>query len=122
MHALPSDAGQDTIDVLHDQGKHVVCYISIGSYEDWREDAGDFPDDAVGNTMDGWAGEKWLDITNEVLTLFKLDCNRNVVKCKRRSRTGIVASWRSSRLLAFRAYSKQQPQNLPTLVIPVVRA
>lgn len=45
----------------------MVCYISIGSVENWRDDADDFPAEAIGNDYDGWEGEKWLDINNEVI-------------------------------------------------------
>jgi hypothetical protein len=40
----------------------VVCYFSAGSWEDWRPDAADFPASVKGNDLDGWDGEKWLDI------------------------------------------------------------
>ncbi|OPG14423.1 endo alpha-1,4 polygalactosaminidase [Microbispora sp. GKU 823] len=43
-------------------GRTVVCYISAGSYEDWRPDAGSFPASVLGKALDGWAGERWLDI------------------------------------------------------------
>ena len=56
------DAPQATIDLLHSQGRKVVCYYSAGSWEDWRPDAGDFPTDVLGNDLEGWLGEKWLDI------------------------------------------------------------
>ena len=35
---------------------------SAGSWEDWRSDASDFPDDVKGNGLSGWPGEKWLDV------------------------------------------------------------
>ncbi|MEV5753507.1 endo alpha-1,4 polygalactosaminidase [Actinoallomurus sp. NPDC052308] len=43
-------------------GRKVVCYISAGTYEDWRSDAGDFPSSVLGNNLDDWPGERWLDI------------------------------------------------------------
>jgi hypothetical protein len=46
---------------LHEFGRHVVCYISAGSWENWRPDAGDFPDSVKGKD-NGWPGERWLDI------------------------------------------------------------
>lgn len=58
------DAGQTVIDELHGKGKGVVCYISIGTMEDWREDKNEFPAEAIGGGVDGWAGEKWLDVNN----------------------------------------------------------
>lgn len=58
------DTPQETIDALHAQGRRVICYFSAGSYENWRDDAVDFPEEALGNDLSGWPGEKWLDIRN----------------------------------------------------------
>ena len=33
------DTAQDTIDALHAAGGYVICYVSAGSFEDWRPDA-----------------------------------------------------------------------------------
>lgn len=49
---------------LHHQGKKVIAYVSVGSIEDWRPDAGDFPAEIIGNDYPGWEGEKFLDIRN----------------------------------------------------------
>ena len=56
------DVPESKIDTLHDDGRHVVCYLSAGSWERWRPDAGDFPDQVLGRKLDGWPGERWLDI------------------------------------------------------------
>ncbi len=58
------DAPQAKIDALHAAGKKVICYFSAGSYEDWRIDKGSFPAAAIGNPLDGWEGEAWLDTRN----------------------------------------------------------
>lgn len=50
------------ISSLHAQGRNVICYISVGSWEDWRPDAADFPSEVIGNDYEGWPGENWLDI------------------------------------------------------------
>ena len=52
----------NTVQVLKDQGRAVICYISVGSWEDWRPDAGHFPDEVIGKAYAGWPGERWLDI------------------------------------------------------------
>jgi hypothetical protein len=57
------DVPQATIDELHGDGRIVICYFSAGSWENWRDDAGDFPTSVIGNPLDGWPGEKWLDIS-----------------------------------------------------------
>lgn len=50
------------IEQLHSDGRVVICYFSAGSWEDWRDDAGDFPSDAIGDTLEGWEDERWLDV------------------------------------------------------------
>jgi hypothetical protein len=47
---------------LHARGRKVICYISVGSWEDWRPDKDQFPPEILGNDYDGWPGERWLDI------------------------------------------------------------
>ena len=56
------DTDIEKISELKERGIFVMCYFSAGSHEDWRPDAGDFPPDTLGNTMQGWEGETWLDI------------------------------------------------------------
>lgn len=41
-----------------------IGYFSAGSYENWRSDERDFPSSVKGNNLDGWPGEKWLDISD----------------------------------------------------------
>ena len=50
------------IAALHAQGRKVVCYVSVGSWEDWRPDEDQFPDSVIGEDYEGWPGENWLDI------------------------------------------------------------
>ncbi len=49
---------------LHSQGKHVICYLNAGAWEDWRPDAVDFPAEVIGREYEGWPGERWLDVRN----------------------------------------------------------
>ena len=58
------DSSVELIQTLKDSGKKVICYFSAGSYEDWRSDAESFSSSILGNDLDGWAGERWLDIGN----------------------------------------------------------
>jgi hypothetical protein len=46
---------------LHAQGKHVICYIDVGTAENFRPDYSAFPKSVLGRS-NGWPGEKWLDI------------------------------------------------------------
>ena len=56
------DAQASDVTALHGAGIKAVCYLSVGSYEDWRSDAAQFPAAVLGNNLDGWAGERWLDV------------------------------------------------------------
>ena len=75
------DSSIALIDSLKSNGKKVICYFSAGSYENWRSDKNDFPDEVKGNTLDGWAGERWLDISNEsLIPIMKERLNLAVLK------------------------------------------
>lgn len=52
---------------LQAAGRKVICYFSAGSYEEWRDDAARFPAEAVGETLDGWPDERWLDIRDAMV-------------------------------------------------------
>jgi hypothetical protein len=56
------DTSADSIAQLHERGIFVMCYFSAGSFEDWRSDAVQFPQQVLGKNLEDWAGEKWLDI------------------------------------------------------------
>jgi hypothetical protein len=56
---------------LHSAGKHGICYVDAGTYENFRPDASDYTTfDAscsgclLGKT-NGWPGEQWLDVNND---------------------------------------------------------
>jgi len=56
------DNDESVVAALHVQGRKVICYMSAGSWEDWRPDADQFPPEVIGHDYSGWEGEKWLDI------------------------------------------------------------
>jgi hypothetical protein len=56
------DTDSAVIFKLHERGIFVMCYFSAGSFEDWRPDASQFSQQVLGKDMEGWPGEKWLDI------------------------------------------------------------
>jgi len=51
-----------TVARLKKAGKRVICYFNAGGWEDWRPDKGAFPKAVIGRKLDGWPGERWLDI------------------------------------------------------------
>jgi hypothetical protein len=56
------DVDPSVVDHYHRKGAKVIGYISVGSYENWRFDVDQFPDEVLGKDYEGWSGEKWLDI------------------------------------------------------------
>lgn len=56
------DTSPKVVSDLHADGRRVVCYISAGSWERWRPDADAFPKAVLGDELDGWPGERWIDI------------------------------------------------------------
>ncbi|NMB77356.1 MAG: endo alpha-1,4 polygalactosaminidase [Myxococcales bacterium] len=56
-----------TIADLHAAGRIVICYFSAGSYENFRPDKDDFPPEILGEVMDGWPDERWLDVRAQAL-------------------------------------------------------
>lgn len=61
------DTPEQTIQALQDAGRVVICYFSAGSFENWRDDADEFPEEALGATLEGWEDERWIDVTNQTI-------------------------------------------------------
>jgi hypothetical protein len=53
------------IAALQADGKKVVCYFSAGSSEEYRDDFDTFDESDLGKPLDGWEGERWLDIRSQ---------------------------------------------------------
>lgn len=61
------DSSEALIAALHADGRRVICYFSAGSAENWRPDFERFDEANVGRPLDGWEGERWLDIRSEAV-------------------------------------------------------
>ena len=57
-----ADTPASTVRTLRQRGLRTACYISAGTLERWRDDAHRFPSAVIGKPMDGWPGERWLDV------------------------------------------------------------
>ena len=40
----------------------MVCYMNAGGWEEWRPDAGEFPTGIIGDDLNDWEVERWLDV------------------------------------------------------------
>ncbi len=55
------DNSAATVARFHALGQRAICYIDVGTWENWRPDARRFPASVLGRG-NGWPGERWLDI------------------------------------------------------------
>ncbi|MCF6303068.1 MAG: endo alpha-1,4 polygalactosaminidase [Devosiaceae bacterium] len=71
--ADPDNVTREQIMALNEAGVYTICYISVGTMEDWRDDAAQysdpliFPNPVVGKAYEGWPGEFFLDIRQPTL-------------------------------------------------------
>jgi hypothetical protein len=56
------DTKASVVSTLHGMGRKVMCYISVGTWENWRPDAKEFPKSVLGHKDGHWKGERWLDV------------------------------------------------------------
>lgn len=76
------DTPARTVASLHRRGRRVVCYIDAGSSERWRPDFRRLPRSLLGRPLDGWPGERWLDIRR--LALLRPIMESRMDLCRRR--------------------------------------
>ena len=56
-----------TVAALHARGFHVICYIEVGAAESYRPDYSQFPASALGNVLQGYSNERYLDIRSSAV-------------------------------------------------------
>lgn len=66
---------------IHDRGAKAICYISAGSFEDWRPDANKYPSTLLGR-KNGWPGERWVDIRQDARAILGPIMEARAIKCK----------------------------------------
>lgn len=67
------ETDEATIAALQADGRRVICYFSGGSSENWRPDYDRLEPSDRGWKLDGWAGERWLDIRSPNVLQVMLD-------------------------------------------------
>jgi hypothetical protein len=84
--------------------RRVVCYISAGTYENWRPDAFRYPSKVKGD-FNGWPGEQWLDI--RALDVLGPLLERRLDLCQEKGFDGVefdnVDGWRNKTGFALNA-------------------
>jgi hypothetical protein len=74
------------VSAIHTNGAKAICYLSAGTWENWRPDAGQFPASVQGS-KNGWPGEKWLDIRQTAILLPIMEAR--VQKCQQAGFDGV---------------------------------
>jgi hypothetical protein len=89
------DTPRRTVAALHRRGRRAVCYISAGSWENYRPDADRFPAAVLGKRYDGYPDERWLDIRR--IRLLAPILKRRFAMCARKGFDAVeadnVAGW-----------------------------
>jgi len=75
-----NDAG--VVAALHAQGRRVICYISVGTWENWRPDADAYPEIVLGEVVDGWPDERWADIWQREMVAPIIEQRMDLCKAK----------------------------------------
>jgi len=74
---------QSVIDRLHALVRRVVCYMSVGSFENYAADAAKFPASVIGSVYDGYPNERWLDVRRLDILLPIMRARMDLCKAKR---------------------------------------
>jgi len=74
------------VNAIHASGRKAICYVSAGTWENWRVDANQFPASVQG-AKNGWPGERWLDIRQTSILLPIMDAR--VQKCRQAGYDGV---------------------------------
>jgi len=84
------DNSAATVNLLHRMHKRVICYLSVGTWENWRPDQAAFPAALRGNADPGWSGEQWLNVgRSRYLGTLEAIMYRRLVMCRSKHFDGV---------------------------------
>lgn len=80
---------------LHARNVKVICYLDVGSWEEYRPDAGQFPKSSLGAVYEGYPEERWLDIAH--YGKFAAIMEKRIKMCAEKGADGVepdnIAGW-----------------------------
>jgi hypothetical protein len=89
------ETSKATVAKLHANGIKVICYLDVGSWEDYRPDASQFPKSSLGDVYEGWEEERWLDIAH--FHKFAPIMEKRIAMCAEKGFDGVepdnIAGW-----------------------------
>jgi hypothetical protein len=62
VYDIDMDVGRGNVRRIHARGARAICYVDVGSWEPYRDDAGEFPKRIRGRRFPGFPQERWLDV------------------------------------------------------------
>lgn len=65
----PDNHTRAQIQALVARGVTPICYVSVGTLENYRDDVADFPRSVIGKVYDDWPDERFLDIRKRAVLL-----------------------------------------------------
>lgn len=80
---------------LHRHRRRAICYLDVGSWENFRPDAGRFPRSVIGERYEGFPNERWLDVSR--FGLFAAPLKARIAMCARKRFDAVepdnIAGW-----------------------------
>ncbi len=99
-----------TVRRLHRQGRKVICYLDVGSWETYRPDKGEFPRSVIGRRYSGFPDERWLDISR--FQRFKRPLKQRFTMCARKGFDAVepdnLAGWEKENHTGFKITKADQ--------------
>jgi hypothetical protein len=80
------DTARREVAALHALHRRAICYVDVGTWENWRPDAEKFPRRVLGKP-NGWPGERWLDVRR--LSILEPIMRARFEMCRRKRFDGI---------------------------------
>jgi hypothetical protein len=98
------EATKGDVRALHRHRRRAICYLDVGSWENFRPDAGEFPRSVIGRRYAGFPNERWLDISR--FRLFAAPLRQRIAMCARKRFDAVehdnVAGWEPENKTGFR--------------------
>jgi hypothetical protein len=95
---------------LHRQGRKVICYLDVGSWEAYRPDKGEFPRSVIGRRYSGFPDERWLDVTH--FRRFEKPLKQRFSMCARKGFDAVepdnIAGWEKENHTGFKITKADQ--------------
>jgi hypothetical protein len=97
------EATKGDVRTLHRRDRRAICYLDVGSWENFRPDAGRFPRSVIGNPYAGFPNEHWLDISR--YRLFTKPLEARIAMCARKGFDAVepdnLAGWEAENDTGF---------------------